>query len=228
MTEKENKKSYLVGIIAWLLLLIMITGMGLFAYTEFMRDRSAAMQRMDQTKQQMQGDIAQLQKAVEKNENLLMQQADIIAKWRTVQQEDIDALYAQIAALDKQLDQLPFSPTPLTSTIVPTIQIDPHLPWWKAGLLRLWQALQQIMIVRRDDNHQIALVVPEDKPLIYQNLHAKVESIIWAVLHHNSMVYSDSLDRLSVWIEQYFDKTAPYTQSVLSNIARLKAITIHQ
>ena len=60
--------------------------------------------------------------------------------------------------------------------------------------------VKQIVVVRYNASTTLPLVLPEEKSFLYQNLHAEMESAMWAVLHRNPSVYQTSLTRLTSWI----------------------------
>ncbi|TAK72022.1 MAG: hypothetical protein EPO11_10590 [Gammaproteobacteria bacterium] len=148
-----------------------------------------------------------------------------ISNLQAIPQVDTTALYLQLAALNAQLEQLPMPAAPLkasTSSPAPSSTVS----WWRAGLQETWNALHKIVIVRYNTAHDLALVMPEEKPFLYQNLHAQMESAMWAVLHRNEAVYQTSLDQLATWIPRYFDQDAMLTQTFLQNLHVLQKMNI--
>jgi len=141
---------------------------------------------------------------------------------------DVTALYLQLTALNNQIDALPLPGTPLTAEGKQPGDVLPaaNLPWWKAGLQRSWQSLRQIVIVRYNGSDALPLVMPEEKAFLYQNLHAQMEGVMWAVLHRSNDVYQTNLTRALVWIKQYFVQDAAVTKSVLHNMDVLQQINI--
>jgi len=141
-----------------------------------------------------------------------------IAKLNTAPSSDLSELYLKINELDKTIDQLPFPALPLMpSTNGPNAQ---HGTFWQKLLAKSKQTLQQIVIVRRTDSD--VMFPAESKPFLYQNLHAQIENMMWAVLHHNTAVYHASIDRASKWIAHYFDQHAGLTKQTLAELASLK------
>ncbi len=146
---------------------------------------------------------------------------------QAIPQINTTLLYMQLNALNNQIDQLTFPITPLKANanapVTPTTQ---DLPWWKAGLQETWDALHKIVIVRRTSPNEQALVLPEEKSFLYQNLHAQMEMVMWAVLHHDQTVYHTSLNRMIAWIHRYFDPDAMITKAMLQNLSALQNINI--
>lgn len=142
---------------------------------------------------------------------------------------DINSLYLQLAALDSQLDAVPLPGTPLTAENRPAASaaLPANAPWWKKGMASSWQALQQIVIVRKyNGSGSLPLVMPEEKNFFYQNLHAQMEGIMWAVLHRNAGIYQASLARTIAWMKQYPVQDAPATKNILQKLDELKQVNI--
>lgn len=143
---------------------------------------------------------------------------------------NITALYLQLNALNKQIDQLPLPINPMKVASPPDLSTPEETtwPWWKRGLHQSWQMLQHIVVVRYNDARALPLVLPEEKIFLYQNLHAQFESILWAVLYRNTEVYQASLERAINWIQQYFLQEAPLTKTVLQQLQALQQVNIEQ
>lgn len=153
--------------------------------------------------------------------------ASDIANLQALPKVDTTSIYLQLTTINDQLDQLPLPASPLKSdSNQETIAEETALPWWKKGLNRSLQALKQIVIVRYDGSKTLPLVLPEEKIFLYQNLHAQVENIMWAVLNRDASVYGASLTRAITWIQRYFVQDAQITKTVLQNLQALQKIEI--
>jgi uncharacterized protein HemX len=148
----------------------------------------------------------------------------------SVQQDQLTTdLYTRLVSIDTQLEQLPFLSTPnIAKPVSPSVATttEKSLSWWKKGLQNTWQALGKIVIVRHLDAQAVPLVMPEEKLFLYQNLHAQMETAIWALLHHNGPIYQASLARVIMWIPRYFIQDAPATTNVLEALQTLQQAKI--
>lgn len=151
-----------------------------------------------------------------------------IAALQTAPQVDITSLYMRINALNEQLDHLslPADSFKATTPQAEPVDIPVGTPWWKAGLLRSWQMLHKFVIVRNIETSGMPLVFPEEKTFLYQNLHAQLQTAMWAVLYRNSDVYQRSLTNASTWIQQYFVQDASETKTILQNLEELRKIDV--
>lgn len=141
----------------------------------------------------------------------------------------IEKLYVQLASLNKQIDNLPLPIYPLkaeeNAEKLAKSQTN-HLSWWQSGLQTSWEGLQKIVIVKRGNQDKLPLVMPQEKIYLYQNLHAQLESALWAILHRENAVYQISLNRAITWIKQYFDQEAAITKSILQELEALQTVNL--
>lgn len=138
---------------------------------------------------------------------------------------DTAELYLRLETINNQLDQLVLPETPLTQN-KQVVKVDADLSWWRRGLGYTWQALKQIVLVKRIEGPDSALVLPDQKTFLYQNLHAQMETAIWAALHHHQVMYQHSLDQTMNWVKQYFIQSMPLTQTVLQDLQSMREIHV--
>jgi len=153
-----------------------------------------------------------------------------IARLNAVPQINTTNLYLKLLVLSQQLDQLPFPETPLGSSVKEIVpqENNPDLPWWRNALNQSWQALRQIIIVRQLTAETQPLVLPDEKIYLNLSLHAKFETAMWAVLHHDAAVYEASLTSMIAWIGQYHVQDAQITQAMLQQLQALRQIDIRR
>ena len=148
-----------------------------------------------------------------------------ISHLQSVQQINVEDTYLHLVGLNEKLDQLPLIVQQVNSPKTETKQELSQAPWWKKGLQQTWQTLQKIVVVQHAD-HQIPLLTPEQREFLYLNLHAKIETAIWGLLHHQPVVYQTSLTQITTWVKHYFVPDAPLTQSVLTGLAELQKLNV--
>lgn len=135
---------------------------------------------------------------------------------------EISTLYLSLSALHDKLDALPLLKMPLQPTATTEVETYPaSLSWWQRASHYLIEGLQKIVIVRRDDV-ALPLIVPQEKMFLYQNLHAQLEGVMWATLHHQNKIYQTNLMMMMSWIKRYFDTNASLTQDMLGQLALLQ------
>lgn len=135
---------------------------------------------------------------------------------------DLSGLYTQLNTVNTDLDRLPLPATPLSAEQNADDKLNVSgLPWWKAQWRRTMHTLGQVVIVKYNGGGTPPLVLPEERVFIYQNLHAQMENVFWALLNRDVGVYQAALMRMHLWIAQYFDVSSPITQSLLQQLQAL-------
>jgi uncharacterized protein HemX len=74
----------------------------------------------------------------------------------------------------------------------------------------------------QETNDTMPLILPQEKVLLYQNLHAQLDNVIWSLLYRQPIIYDTSINRLITWIQHYFDQSSSQTHSFLSALQYLK------
>lgn len=91
---------------------------------------------------------------------------------------------------------------------------------WKQALGDIWQQLRSLVVIRHDQSGQAAVLVPEQRYFLYQNLRLQLESARLALLNANNASYQHSLQTAMNWLEQYF--IGDERDAMLSTLESLK------
>lgn len=150
-----------------------------------------------------------------------------IAAVQAVPQVDIAGLYMRLAAINEQLEKLPLPNKPAENAQTTTAAGNANVPWWKRGLQDSWEELKRVVVVRYHQKGSPALIMPEQKDFLYQNMHASLEKAMWALLHQQPDIYRASLQQAINWVREYFVADAAVTQSIVENLTQLQAVDIH-
>ena len=67
-----------------------------------------------------------------------------------------------------------------------------------------WQEIKSLVVIRHQDDANAALLVPEQRYFLYQNLQLKLESARLALLSGQETIFHDSLASAAQWLQQYF------------------------
>ncbi len=141
-------------------------------------------------------------------------------------------LYMRVVALDKQIDQLPLptsisnSKTTTTATTTTTPAADKAASMWQQSWDRTVRALQNIVVVRYNGSNTLPLVLPDERIFLYQNLHARMQSVMWAVLNRQADIYQASLISVIDWTQKYFVQDVMETRAFLQQVQELQKINI--
>jgi uroporphyrin-III C-methyltransferase len=149
-----------------------------------------------------------------------------LAALRNAPQVDLSGLYLRLSTLSDQLDTLPVvTQFTIDQAKNNSITVDQNLPWWKRGLHSTWQALGQIVVVRKKQM-TTPFIAPDQQAFLYENLRSEVEKAEWGLLHHKPEVYQTSLNHVADWIKKYALQTSPVTQQLLASVTQLQAVDI--
>lgn len=149
-----------------------------------------------------------------------------LAALQSIPPLDIQGVYLQLAALRDQVDKLPLINQLLhhQPDITPLVN-DKSLPWWRRGLNSLKQALERIVIVRKNLPNA-PFIAPDQQIFLYQNLHVEIEKAQWALLHKQPEIYRLSVLQAMNWIKQYAVSDSPVTKQILQNLSQLQQINV--
>lgn len=91
---------------------------------------------------------------------------------------------------------------------------------WRQAMKDIWQQLRSLVVIRHDDTGEAAVLVPEQRYFLYQNLRLQLESARLALLNADSSSYQHSLKTAINWLEKYF--TGDERDAMLSSLRELQ------
>ncbi|MCG8037079.1 MAG: uroporphyrinogen-III C-methyltransferase, partial [Candidatus Thiodiazotropha taylori] len=68
----------------------------------------------------------------------------------------------------------------------------------------LWQGFKSMMVIRHHDRPVSAMLPPEQRYFLIQNLRLKLENAKAALMGQDASLYQDSLNGALVWLKEYF------------------------
>jgi len=152
-----------------------------------------------------------------------------MAALAAVPEVDRSGLNARLTALLDQTDQLPLEEEGVRlpaasgdsgSTVAAAAESGFSL---ERVLDDLWQGFKSMMVIRHHDKPITAMLPPEQRYFLFQNLRLKLEAAKVALLGRNEDLFRDSLMSASAWVEQYFAEDSPEVQGFLQQLKGLAA-----
>jgi uroporphyrin-3 C-methyltransferase len=119
---------------------------------------------------------------------------------------DIDGLAAQLQSAIDSVDTLKVLTGPEV-TIGQSSKSDTGenvAENWQEAASNAWQQIRSLVVIRHQQDGSAALIVPEQRYFLYQNLQLKLESARLALLSHNDTIFHDSLTSAQQWLDKYF------------------------
>ncbi len=96
---------------------------------------------------------------------------------------------------------------------------------WQGALDQAWQEVKSLVVIRHQQDGAAAVLVPEQRYFLYQNLKLKLEAARLALLSGNPFAYEASLKSSSQWLEQYF--VGEERDAMLTLVSELKSTNIN-
>ena len=120
---------------------------------------------------------------------------------------DIPGMAIQLQTLAAHVDKLrvkkgpevDFSESPDTADIAST-----GTPAWKQAISDIWQQLRSLVVIRHEQSGEAAVLVPEQRYFLYQNLRLQLESARLALLNADNNSFQHSLKTAISWLDKYF------------------------
>jgi uroporphyrin-3 C-methyltransferase len=141
---------------------------------------------------------------------------DILAREMTqltaLPRVDLDGISAELAALSSQVEKLPLQDEGV-SLLAPKAESDaPEAQTAEADgfdfqkvLDDFWTGFKSMMVIRHHDRPISAMLPPEQRYFLLQNLRLKLEAAKAALMGHNQALYVDNLQSAADWVGRYFE-----------------------
>lgn len=91
---------------------------------------------------------------------------------------------------------------------------------WKQAVNDVWQQIRSLVVIRHDQSGEAAVLVPEQRYFLYQNLRLQLESARLALLNADAASFKHSLDTAIAWLERYF--TGDERDAMLNTLTKLQ------
>ncbi len=139
---------------------------------------------------------------------------------------DIDGLAAQLQSAIDSVDTIKVLTGPeFTAGKSAGTESDTEVAEnWQAAASNAWQQVRSLVVIRHQQDGSSAIIVPEQRYFLYQNLQLKLESARLALLSRNEAVFHDSLASAEQWLQKYF--IGEERDALLQTVTAMQAETI--
>jgi uroporphyrin-3 C-methyltransferase len=145
---------------------------------------------------------------------------------------DHAGISAELSALSARVDRLPLVDSGVVQAPV-TPQPANSQDVAQKGELQLekllddfWQGFKSMLVIRHHDRPVSAMLPPEQRYFLIQNLRLKIENAKAAMVGRNQLLYGDNLSSAIEWIDHYFKASAPEVEGFKSQLEGLAATEI--
>ncbi|MCU7795925.1 MAG: uroporphyrinogen-III C-methyltransferase [Candidatus Thiodiazotropha sp. (ex Myrtea spinifera)] len=141
--------------------------------------------------------------------------AQEITQLTALSRVDVAGISAQLAALSSQVEKLPLRDEGVSmvtaqagSGEVPELAADDDFSLQQV-VDDFWQGFKSMMVIRHHDRPISAMLPPEQRYFLLQNLRLKLEAAKAALMGRNQALYADNLQSAAEWIGIYFESSDP-------------------
>lgn len=149
---------------------------------------------------------------------------------RSVNDVDISGLSLFLSDLVNRVEELPLKEQPPgVGDIGPGEQNaapEPAAPAWKRLLVGVWQELKSLVVITRTDKGGAALLLPEEKYFLYQNLRLQLESAREAVFRRDTENFHASIDIVLQWLRKYFDVSNTAVRNIMDSLEKMRKVNL--
>lgn len=123
---------------------------------------------------------------------------------------DQAGISSELSALSDQVEHLPLKDEgiALTSTLKQEPQQTPTADPQKLALETiiddLWQGFKSMMVIRHHDRPVSAMLPPEQRYFLVQNLRLKLENAKAALMGRDATLYKENLEEAVKWVDAYY------------------------
>ena len=153
-----------------------------------------------------------------------------INRLKAAQSTDYTGLALVLGNLADRSDQLPLSPGAAAAQPAPPAHEDPAVTddRWQRLARNLWQELKSLVIISRTDKNTAALLAPEERYFLYQNLRLQLEAARLALLIGDEGQFRVSIKASMDWLNEYFDTNDERVRSALSSLENAGSVDLHE
>ena len=146
---------------------------------------------------------------------------------RSVKPVDITGLSLYLIDLVNRVDKLPLRNQPIRPAQEQTdVKLPEAQPMWKKLLTEVWNELKSLVVITRTGNDARALLLPEEKYFLYQNLRLQLESARLAVLQRDTENFHASVEIVIDWIGEYFNETDAGLNNIVESLQEMKTLEL--
>ena len=140
---------------------------------------------------------------------------------------DIEGMVLKLQTAINQVDQLQVVSGPVVAQIDDSDQQTVTAePTWKQAVDGVWQQVRSLVVIRHKQDGSAAVLVPEQRYFLYQNLKLKLETARFALLSYDVSLFKDSLNSAVEWLNEYF--VGNEREAMVSSLQALKQVSISQ
>lgn len=153
------------------------------------------------------------------------QLADEITKLGAIETPDITGMALKLRSLQNRVASLPLKGETGSelqeTTTTEEAQNSAGTSGWKKFLDEIWTALKSLVTIRRVNGDDSALIPPDQRAFLRENLRLQLETARLALFRNDDQSFHSGLETAKDWLTRYFNTDSGPTSSMLDTLARL-------
>ncbi|MEZ5553052.1 MAG: uroporphyrinogen-III C-methyltransferase [Pseudomonadales bacterium] len=152
--------------------------------------------------------------------------ADEILALENVHSNDVQGLYLRLEAVKGELERLPLRIPAYLAAREQTerTSAEADAPMWQ----RFLDQISTYLRIRRVEGEVKPLLAPDEAVYLELNLRLMLERAQLAALRREQVIYQQSLDSASQWLEEYLDPAEPRVRRVLEELDEMSQVDLNQ
>ncbi|MGI9228993.1 MAG: uroporphyrinogen-III C-methyltransferase [Gammaproteobacteria bacterium] len=154
----------------------------------------------------------------------------VINDLQATKQVDITGLNLLLGNLAGRIDKLPLNELVGAKLAAPQDTQD-QTPAADGGWNRLagsvWQELKSLVQISKTDGQGLAVLLPEQRYFLYQNLRLQLEAARLAVLLRDTDAFRYSVQSVIDWLNRYFDDNDTDVSVALDSLQQIVTVDLH-
>ncbi len=142
----------------------------------------------------------------------------------SVAKVDIEGLAIQLQSMLNKVEQLDVLMGPQLGQQDEGNSVAVSSSDWDTALSQAWLQIKSLVVIRHQKDAAVAVLVPEQRYFLYQNLSLKLETARLALLTGDESLFHDSLATSEQWLQRYFIGTE--RDAILELLKTLRSETI--
>lgn len=154
---------------------------------------------------------------------------------RSVDEVDIDGLSLYLADVAGRVEELPLPESLVREEAAPEEKQPTgqsgggeEAPAWRRLLSGVWEEIKGLVVITRTDASGRALLMPEERYFLYQNLRLQLESARMAVFRRDTENFQASLDLAVTWLEEYFRTDSSAVANVIQSLKEMRRVELER
>lgn len=153
---------------------------------------------------------------------------------RDIEQPDIAGFALKLSEYIRKVDDLPLYQgyQSITKTAAASaeaadepVREDPAENWQEAAEA-IWGQLEQLVTVRYNTSNDAALLAPEQRYFLRENLRLHLENARFFLIRRDTAQFHAALELIQGWLEQYYDQHAASIQTLMQDIEHMRGVAL--